>query len=268
MDRALKTRQLAMNHSGARLNVEYFVRPGPGRTLLYLHGLGCSKSDFAEAARQRSLDRYTLMALDFPGCGGTAYPPDAEYGMDDLAAITGLFIERLSLEAPVLVGHSMGGLVALLYAHEHPDRVAGLVNVEGNLAAEDCFVSQGISEQDPTYFQTIGLPDMIADLDASGNPGFRRLAATLRSGSDPRAMHDYAPSLVRHSKSGRLLPYFVAARMPKLFVYGSQNQGLSYIPWLAQNRVPTAKIPKSDHFPGYDNPAVFYPTLAHFLKDI
>jgi pimeloyl-ACP methyl ester carboxylesterase len=43
-----------------------------------------------------------------------------------------------------LVGHSMGGLTALLLAHTEPGRVLSLVDIEGNLAPEDCFLSRQI----------------------------------------------------------------------------------------------------------------------------
>jgi pimeloyl-ACP methyl ester carboxylesterase len=44
------------------------------------------------------------------------------------------FVEELWLSRFLLVGGSMGGLVALLYAEQNPDKIAGFVNVEGNLA--------------------------------------------------------------------------------------------------------------------------------------
>jgi pimeloyl-ACP methyl ester carboxylesterase len=43
-----------------------------------------------------------------------------------------------------LVGHSMGGLTALMLAHKHPDRVLSFVDIEGNIAPEDCFLSRQI----------------------------------------------------------------------------------------------------------------------------
>jgi pimeloyl-ACP methyl ester carboxylesterase len=42
----------------------------------------------------------------------------------------------------LLVGASMGGLVGLLYAERRSDQLVGFVNVEGNLAPEDCMFSR------------------------------------------------------------------------------------------------------------------------------
>lgn len=43
-----------------------------------------------------------------------------------------------------LVGHSMGGLTALMLAHEEPERVLSFVDIEGNVAPEDCFLSRKV----------------------------------------------------------------------------------------------------------------------------
>ena len=47
-----------------------------------------------------------------------------------------------------LVGHSMGGAVAMLVADRIPDRIAGVINVEGNFSLKDAFWSARIAEQD------------------------------------------------------------------------------------------------------------------------
>jgi pimeloyl-ACP methyl ester carboxylesterase len=48
-----------------------------------------------------------------------------------------------------LIGHSMGGLTALMLADRDPTAVASLVNIEGNVAPEDCFLSRQIVSHPP-----------------------------------------------------------------------------------------------------------------------
>ena len=45
-----------------------------------------------------------------------------------------------------LIGHSMGGLTALILGDEHPGRVSSFINIEGNVSPEDCFLSRQVVE--------------------------------------------------------------------------------------------------------------------------
>ncbi|MBI4607716.1 MAG: alpha/beta hydrolase [Candidatus Rokubacteria bacterium] len=73
---------------------------------------------------------YHCIALDQRGHGDSAWSPEMDYGPEaHLRDIEG-FVERLGLDHFVLVGHSMGGLHAFLYAARHSGRLAGLALVD------------------------------------------------------------------------------------------------------------------------------------------
>ncbi len=96
--------------------------PEEGPPLLFLHGAGGSHQHWLYQVRD--LPRSATYALDLPGHGrseGTGYDTIQAYG-DWLVA----FLETLGLERAVLVGHSMGGGIALDVALRYPHRVAGL----------------------------------------------------------------------------------------------------------------------------------------------
>lgn len=247
------------------LTIEYFLQRGEKTSVLYLHGMGCSKMDFAGALECQELNGYSIAGFDFPGTGGSQYPAQVSYAMDDLVEITHQVATGLQLKTFVIVGHSMGGLVGLLYARKYAHDVAGFINVEGNLMPEDCFASRAISLQDRIQFEKKGFSKLIQDIQQSNDKAQRKYAKELKTHASPRALHDYAQSLVKYSDSGRLLEWFIDLAMPKLFIYGSANDYLSSIPLLEKQGVPLAEIPRSGHSPFFDNPQEYYKVIDQFI---
>jgi esterase len=91
--------------------------------LVLLHALGEDASDWDEVAAALS-NRYRVLALDQRGHGQSEYT--ARYSFELMRDDLRDFVDALGLEQFALMGHSMGGLVALLFAEEHPERVQRL----------------------------------------------------------------------------------------------------------------------------------------------
>ena len=262
----METNTLEIPYSGQPLHIEFFIRRGRKETILYLHGLGCSKHDFWGATNAGDLQNYTLVAFDFPGCGNSSYPGNMALAIDDLVDITNTFVSRLSLGDPVLTGHSMGGLVALLYIQRYGEHVKGFINVEGNLASEDCFISREITKYTLEEFKGAGFRNVKGTLSQLKNKGFQKFLETLERHSFPKAIYDYCPSLVDYSDNGNLIQRFTQLEIPTIFVYGSENKSLSYIPQLKNKGCQVVEIANSNHFPFYDNPQGFYGVVSNFLQ--
>ncbi|MCJ7450023.1 MAG: alpha/beta hydrolase [Bacteroidales bacterium] len=260
----IETKKLEIIYYDQPLQIEYFLRRGQKETVLYLHGLGCSKSDFLGATEIESLQAHTLVAFDFPGHGNSSYSKKLD--MDDLVEITNLFAEKLNLHDIVLIGHSMGGLVALLFSEKYARKVKAFINVEGNLKDEDCFFSRQVTAVDFDTFLHVTFRNFKFKLQISKNPGFKKCAETLGKYQPQKAMYDYSPSLVRYSDSGTLIEKFTSLRIPKYFIHGSENRGLSYIPELIQKGLTVSEISNSNHFPQYDNPKEFHTMISNFLE--
>ncbi len=102
-------------------------RPEP---LVFAHGWGDSGETFQFLVDQLSPSR-TVVAFDARGFGRSDWPQDGYWFPDYLADLDAL-LDILSPDAPVdLLGHSMGGNVAMLYAGARPQRVRRLMNLEG-----------------------------------------------------------------------------------------------------------------------------------------
>ena len=264
----MKTTKLEMTYPDQPLEIEYFIRLGRNETILYLHGLGCSKNDFLRATTTGDLQAYTLVAFDFPGCGNSSYPENITLGIDDLVEITNIIVSKISLGDLVVIGHSMGGLVALLYIQRYGEHVKGFVNVEGNLAPEDCIFSRQITKHNFAEFQETTFSDLKEELSRSDNKGFQKYGDTLEKYSSPRAFFNYCPSLVNYSDNGDVMQRFTELRIPKIFIYGSENNWLPYIPQLKNKGCEVVEIANSNHFPFYDNPQEYDKVISNFMNRI
>ena len=97
---------------------------GTGPVLLLVHGLGGQMGQFNYDVVERLAADFRVVVVDRPGSGYSAplASPDLVSQADALAEL----IARLELGRPLVVGHSLGGAVALALALHHPERVAGL----------------------------------------------------------------------------------------------------------------------------------------------
>ncbi len=110
------------------IEIAYTMRPGRDKAILFLHGLGASREDFQKAFEDERLNGYTLISFDFPGHGNSPYV--AQLDMNDLAEITKCFAEALKLNSFILIGHSMGGVVGLLYTQKYSSDIKAFINIE------------------------------------------------------------------------------------------------------------------------------------------
>ncbi len=133
---AWTTRRLARNAekavpaSGTFIRVGgndiHYVERGEGRPILMIHGLGGSLHHLRRPLMEAFGDGFRLIALDRAGSGYSTRDPLQQGSLKEQAQGIADFIDALGLEKPLLVGHSLGGAVALATALDHPGKVAGL----------------------------------------------------------------------------------------------------------------------------------------------
>jgi pimeloyl-ACP methyl ester carboxylesterase len=248
-------------------SIEYFFRPGKMETIVLLHGLGGAKENYYEACKSDALAEHTLIFFDNPGTGNSTYYEDLLLDVDDLAAISSLFIQRLHISNFILCGTSMGGLTTLLYLKDHNQgNVKAYINIEGNLLPEDCMFSSKVVTYDYETFANKIFPQTILDMKARGNTGYHIIANNLQLNTNVRSYYNYSFQTVEYSSTGDLLKQFIALNIPKIFIYGQQNRSLSYIPELIKKGVAVREISNSDHFIFYDNPKELYEVIGDFIK--
>jgi len=112
----------------------HFVRSGSGSpALVFVHGFACTHEDWRHQLRhfQRT---HEVVACDLRGHGQTPGRPH-EWSIEHYGGDVAALVNNLDLTRVVLVGHSMGCRVVLEAARLIPDKVAGIVLVDGSLNA-------------------------------------------------------------------------------------------------------------------------------------
>jgi len=114
----------------AERTIQYRAVAGPaarGQRVLYVHGTGCN-SEVWMPHMQAIADAHAPVAIDLPGHGGS--PGRGFRGIADYAYFVVELARTLGWDRFVMVGHSMGGAIALLTALHHPELLDGLVLVD------------------------------------------------------------------------------------------------------------------------------------------
>lgn len=136
------------DYHGVRIN---YYEAGQGPPVILLHGFGASAYSWrflgpALAANHR------VFTLDLKGYGLSAKPADGKYAISDQADMVAQFIRTRDLRDLVVIGHSMGGGVALMtyfkVAEDNPGRIKSLVLID----------SAGYPQKMPWFIRLAGIP--------------------------------------------------------------------------------------------------------------
>lgn len=104
------------------------IDQGEGQAVVLLHGIASTGESWRYVTDNLEPSKYRVVALDLLGFGNSPRPSWLEYSVEDHARSVLLTLRRMRVREPfILVGHSMGSLVAAEIAHEHPSKVRHLI---------------------------------------------------------------------------------------------------------------------------------------------
>lgn len=103
------------------------LNPEGKRTLVFIHGLGSYLKFWRYQLDTFARQGYRVIAVDLPGYGKSSKPATFPYTMVAQADAVRALVQHLGLEKPTLIGHSMGGQIALTYAIRWPTEPGALV---------------------------------------------------------------------------------------------------------------------------------------------
>ena len=149
-----------------------YLEEGSGRAIVFLHGIGGGAAAFG-AQLGHFGKRYRAIAWEMPGYAGSVPLPLVTIA--GLAASLGLFIKALGLERPVLVGHSLGGMVVQRLIAEAPHLAGGVVLAQTAAAFggrdpgwAEAFVAARLAPLDAGRSMVSLAPEVVGEMVAPG----------------------------------------------------------------------------------------------------
>jgi pimeloyl-ACP methyl ester carboxylesterase len=221
----------------------------PGAPVVLLHGFQAGADLWYPFTFPALSGRYHVYALDLPGFGESG--DLAEYSKESYGQFLHAFLGRLGLDKVQLVGHSMGGIVAIAASAERPERVDRLVLID----------SAGLPRSGPHWTAPVVMLADRSTFHAKLYPTLLRLA------SQSRAMKQ----CLRMIREDSVYPLLSKLAMPTLVIWGSRDRviPLEHATLFARNiaHARLTIIRGSGHMPFYQKPAPFNNLMFGFLKN-
>ena len=124
-----------MNGYGRQVRLNVISR-GSGPPIVFLHGMGASAATW-DAVGEALSDRYLTVAVDLPGHGGSPCPDDPDRFTRDAALADVDELLATLAEPAILVGHSLGGGVAMQFAYQFPQMLERLILIGAGGVTKD-----------------------------------------------------------------------------------------------------------------------------------
>ena len=261
-----------------------FVQAGEGAPVLMVHGLAASLHDWDVLLPALATEGYAGYALDILGHGDSAKPRQLDrYTSDSVFEHMQNWIDSLKLDQPaVLIGHSLGGYLALQYALQYPERVHALVLVnpfytQNQLPAMLRFflrrplLNTNLIERTPYWLFRI-IIDVTSLQFGNSNEQLHTLPESVRIQTAldykraapgiyniPRTLRDLTPDLPRINK-------------PTLVIWGARDQTINpkTFPLLVE-KLPNARgetMPICGHVPHQCHPTDFNKKVIEFIASL
>lgn len=265
-----------------------------GRNVVLLHGKNFYGSYWVGPAKALAAAGFRVIIPDQIGFGKSS-KPDLPYSFDLLAETTAKLLDQLGAGKVAVVGHSMGGMLAVRFARNYPDRTTHLV-LEDPIGLEDYRLSIP-----PQPLEVLMEDEMTQTSAAKIRPFYKNYVVKW----DPEVFEPFVEARTRLALSGEYPRWakasartyqmiyqqpvryeFTALRLPTLIVVGLQDRtvvGKKYAPAglvgklgnyaelgkAAARDVPGSQLlelPDVGHIPHLEAPKVFEEALVRFLQ--
>jgi 2-succinyl-6-hydroxy-2,4-cyclohexadiene-1-carboxylate synthase len=268
----------------AGLAIEIGEAGGGGRRVLLVHGFTGAKEDFGEAVDRLADAGWHAVAPDLRGHGNSGHPAtedayDLELFADDLWAL----VDAMGWDRFVLLGHSMGGMVAQLAALRHPGRLQALALMDTSSGPPEgidgSLLDMGVAVAREHGMETLHeLQAEHAKNDPLATPASLRLLAERPDWEEfgrrkflACAAEMWAAMAPKMLSQADRLDALGTLPMPVLVMVGEQDRPFLGPSQRMAKAIPTARlvvVPDAGHSPQFENTDAWWDALMSFLREV
>ncbi|MEK7610905.1 MAG: alpha/beta hydrolase [Patescibacteria group bacterium] len=240
-----------MNISIKGLNINFEVY-GRGEQIVFLHGWGANLQIWESLKPYLAALPFQMIFLDLPGFGESSVPA-TPFSSRDYAALLNQFFKELEIESPILLGHSVGGKIALAYALEY-NGVKKMILIDSAgirrrdiLTQTKLLMSKAFSNSPEFIKKPLAKSFQSEDYRAAG-PMKATMAIIVEEDLRTKLSNIAAPTLLIWGEEDPETPIRDAAIMKR----GIKNSVLKI-------------IPQCGHFPFIEQPALVAKLISEFI---
>jgi len=265
--------------------VSYF-RAGEGPPIVLIHGITSSARTWREVMPGLA-EKHTVIALDLPGHGRSG-KPRSDYSLGNYASGIRDLLSVLDIGRVTVVGHSLGGGVAMQFGYQFPNRLARLVLVDsGGLGNEVALYLRAatlpgaeyvipVLFSSPARFTARAVGRALGWLGVKSSANTRGLTEGMESLGDSdtrRAFVHTARSVIdpRGQRVDARDRLYLSEGVPTMLIWGEKDR---VIPMThgqqAHELMPHSRfeiLPGAGHFSHNDDPERFVALLSEFIAD-
>ncbi|BBH67794.1 hydrolase [Actinoplanes sp. OR16] len=252
------------------LTPTYHHRPGTGPTLVFLHYWGGSSRTW-QPVIDRLGERATV-TIDARGWGGSRHLP-GPYSLDRMAQDVSRVVSEAGLTSYVVIGHSMGGKVAQLFASTHPRELAGVALVGPGPAKPAPAVTPAYQQQLAQAYDSAesvaGARDHVLTATALSNEAKAQVVADSLSAASPEArtawpLHGIAEDITAAARAIAVPVLVVAGEHDVVEPVGVLRTNL--LPYLT--RAEFRVLPGTGHLMPLEAPDALAQAIAEFADAV
>lgn len=259
---------------------------GSGPPVVLIHGIAGSSTTFSKTMG-RLAERYTVIAPDLLGHGESA-KPRGDYSLGAYASGVRDLLVALGHERVTLVGHSLGGGIAMQFAYQFPNRIERLVLVSsGGLGKDVSLILRALALPGAEFVLPVllhskiheglaGVRNFLGSLGIRGSSRMDEIWRSYEGLTDARAQRAFVHTVrsvvdlggQRVSAHDRL---YLAGAVPTMVVWGAQDRIIPVEHGVAAHKaMPGSRLEvfeRSGHFLTHEEPGRFARVLTEFIED-
>lgn len=248
------------------------IESGKGETVIFLHGF-CETSDIWSDFQDRLSNEYHVVSIDLPGFGESTLP-GFQFSLSDIAHNIKSFLDEKNLDHYVMIGHSLGGYIALAFAKQYQESIKGLGLFHSNVFIDSpekkdsrTKLMDFIRKHGVGLFVKTFVPSLFYEKNI---PPLKQLVERLRD----KAAQTQASSVIEYSRAMRdresSVEMIKNMKVPVMFIIGEEDGSVPLDKSLGQAVLPVnshvLRLAETGHMGMFEKPEETNRFVEQFLK--